>query len=143
MSAGHSRARPSARPLAVASIPILLPNFGIAVAWWLHLAGRTEAATSRADRLAFTNTRVADWARNKWLVDEFYDFFIVKPLWVLAQLFHFIDRWLVDGLVNLFGFLPRLLGWSIRPSQSGILHGYALGTAGGLAVLLLIVWILT
>lgn len=39
----------------------------------------------------------------------------------------------------LWGRLPRLLGKTIRPAQSGVLHGYALGMAGGLAVILLIV----
>ncbi|MCH7792032.1 MAG: NADH-quinone oxidoreductase subunit L [Planctomycetes bacterium] len=116
---------------------------GIAIAWWLHYAGRTEAATCRADRLAFTGSRVARWARDKWYVDEFYDFLFRRPLWLLGQVFYFIDRWFVDGLVNVFGILPRLTGWAVRPSQSGLLHGYALGTIGGTAVLLLIVWLVT
>ena len=86
---------------------------------------------------------MARWARDKWYVDEFYDFLFRRPLWLLGQVFYFIDRWFVDGLVNVFGILPRLTGWAVRPSQSGLLHGYALGTIGGTAVLLLIVWLVT
>jgi hypothetical protein len=37
------------------------------------------------------------------------------------------------------GAAPRSAGRTIRPTQSGELHGYALGMAGGVAVLLIIV----
>jgi len=112
---------------------------GIGVAWWLHLAGRTSAATSRADALLPSLGPIPRWAQNKWYVDEFYDFLIVRPLWVLSHIFHFIDQYLVDGLVNLFGAGPKLTGKAIQPSQSGELHGYAVWMAGGIAGLLLIV----
>ena len=41
-----------------------------------------------------------------------------------------LDKLLVDGLVNLFGILPRGIGSALRPAQSGRLHGYALAMAG-------------
>jgi NADH-quinone oxidoreductase subunit L len=112
---------------------------GIGVAYRLHLQGRTSAATSRADALLPMLGPIPKWAQNKWYVDEFYHFLFVRPLWVLSHIFHLIDRMLVDGLVNLAGILPRALGATIRPSQSGQLHGYAVAMAGGIGVLLLIV----
>jgi NADH-quinone oxidoreductase subunit L len=113
--------------------------FGIAVAYWLHLAGRTSAERSRADELLPILGPIPTWAQNKWYVDELYHFLFVRPLWVLSHIFHLLDRMLVDGLVNLAGILPRALGATIRPSQSGQLHGYAVAMAGGIALLLLIV----
>ncbi|MCG3122082.1 MAG: NAD(P)H-quinone oxidoreductase subunit 2, chloroplastic [Phycisphaerales bacterium] len=112
---------------------------GIGVAFWLHFAGRTTAATSRADALVPKLGAVARAAQHKWYVDEIYDFLLVKPLWVLSHIFHLIDALLVDGLVDFAGWVPRTVGKVIRPAQSGLLHGYAIGMAGGLAVLLLIV----
>jgi NADH-quinone oxidoreductase subunit L len=112
---------------------------GILIAFVLHLMGRTNASTSKADALLPALGPLAKWAQGKWYVDEFYDFLIVRPLHVLSHIFHAIDQFLVDGLVNLVGYLPKAIGKSIRPSQSGELHGYAVGMAGGLAVLLLIV----
>jgi NADH-quinone oxidoreductase subunit L len=112
---------------------------GIAVAWWLHKAGRTTAATARADRLLPALGPIPGWAQHKWYVDELYDFLIRTPLWVLSNVFHLIDKFLVDGLVDLFGILPRGIGSAIRPAQSGRLHGYAVAMAGGIAFLLLIV----
>ena len=74
-------------------------------------------------------------------MDEFYDFLIRTPLWVVSNIFHLIDKLLVDGLVNLFGILPRGIGSALRPAQSGRLHGYALAMAGGIGFILLIVLI--
>ena len=110
-------------------------------AWGLFIGNRTKALVSRADALIPYLGPVVKWARNKWYVDEIYDALIRTPLWVLSNLFHVIDKLLVDGLVNLCGLLPRKLAEAVRPSQSGMLQGYAVGMAGGLAVILLIVLI--
>ena len=64
---------------------------------------------------------------------------IRTPLWVISNIFGLIDKLLVDGLVNLAGVMPRWLGGALRPSQSGALQGYAVGMAGGLGLVLLIV----
>ncbi len=112
---------------------------GIAIAFFLHRVGRTTAATSKADALLPMLGSLPGWAQHKWYVDELYDFLIVKPLLVLSHIFHLIDKLLVDGLVDLLGAIPRWVGKALRPSQSGELHGYAVGMAGGLAVLLVIV----
>ncbi len=112
---------------------------GIGVAFLLHLMGRTSAATSRADSLLPLLGPVARWAQNKWYVDEFYDALFRLPLRVLAHLLHIFDKLIVDGVVDLFGVVPRKVAEWIRPSQSGVLQGYALGMAGGIVVVLLIV----
>lgn len=115
---------------------------GILAAWWLHYAGRTTAARSRADGLLPALGPIPRWAQRKWYVDELYEFLIRKPLWVLSNVFGLIDKLLVDGIVNGVGLLPRGLGLGLRPSQNGLLHGYAAGMAGGLTVLLIIVWMM-
>lgn len=121
---------------------------GLLIAAYLHgpkgwqglfIGSRTKAETSRADAFVPVLGRVVTLARNKWYVDEIYDFLIVKPLWVLSHVFYFIDQWVVDGLVNLFGAAPGMTGKAVRPSQSGELHGYAAWMAGGMAVIILVV----
>lgn len=112
---------------------------GIAVAFVLHYAGRTTAAAAKADALVPMMGPLARWAQHKWYVDELYNAIIRVPLLVLAHIFHLIDKAIVDGIVDLFGWVPKFTGSSLRPSQSGVLHGYALSMAGGLAVLVLIV----
>jgi len=112
---------------------------GIAIAFFLHYAGRTVAAHSNADALTPALGPIATWARNKWYVDELYNYTIRIPLLVLSHIFHLIDKVLVDGLVNVAGWAPRGVGSAIRPSQGGMLHGYAVAMAGGICVLLVIV----
>ncbi|MBL8765122.1 MAG: NADH-quinone oxidoreductase subunit L [Phycisphaerae bacterium] len=111
---------------------------GIGAAWWLHLAGRTAAATSRADGLLAAAGPVARGAQGKWFVDEVYDALVVTPLWVLAHVFHLLDKLLIDGLVNLAGWVPRGAGRTASTGQNGLLHSYALGMAGGLAIVLVV-----
>jgi NADH-quinone oxidoreductase subunit L len=108
-------------------------------AWSLKLGARVRADVSRADALVPRLGPIPRWARDKWYVDEFYDFLIRTPLWVVSHLFHLFDKLVVDGLVGFAGFFPRGLGTSLRPSQSGHLQGYAAGMAGGAGLLLLIV----
>jgi NADH-quinone oxidoreductase subunit L len=115
---------------------------GIAIAFLLHYAGRTTAARSKADDLLPLLGPIPKWAQNKWYVDELYDWTIRLPLKAFAHIFHFIDQLLVDGLVNLFGALPKFVGWGLRPSQNGVLQSYAAGMAGGVALILLVVWLL-
>ncbi len=111
---------------------------GITIAWYLHLAGRTTAAKANADKLLPVLAPIARAAQHKWYVDEFYDWIIVRPLLVLAHIFYMLDKFLIDGLVDLFGMVPRGAGSGLRPSQSGVLHGYAVGMACGIALLAVI-----
>ena len=112
---------------------------GITIAFFLHYLGRTSAATSRADALLPMLGPIPNWAQRKWYVDEFYDAIIVKPLRVLSHIFHLIDKLLVDGVVNLFGLLPRIAGSLVRRQQTGVLHDYAVSMAAGITLVILVV----
>ncbi len=105
----------------------------------LFIGGRTEAGKCRMDKVALMFGPIPKMAENKWYVDEFYQMVLVGPLRVISHILHWIDRLLVDGIVNLFGFMPRLFAWIIRPSQSGVLQGYAVSMAGGVVILLAVV----
>jgi NADH-quinone oxidoreductase subunit L len=112
---------------------------GIGLAAFLHLLGRKDAAHCRMDAIARLFGPIPRWAENKWYVDEFYNAVIRVPLRVASHLMHWFDKLVIDGLVNLFGLMPRIFAWFIRPSQSGVLQNYAAGMVGGLAVLLIVV----
>jgi len=59
----------------------------------------------------------------KYYVDEFYDMAIVNPLKRLFILLYSFDRWVVDGLVNLSGYLSRGLAQIAGLFDSGIVDG--------------------
>ncbi len=112
---------------------------GIALAWVFHYAGRKTAGECRMDGVARLFGPIPRWAENKWYVDELYDAIIRIPLRVASHLMHWFDKLVVDGLVNLAGMMPRVFGWFVRPSQSGVLQGYAAGMVGGVAILLVVI----
>ena len=117
---------------------------GIAVAFWFHLINRRAADSLRARLLANPATRWLPTAmENKWYVDEVYNAAIRMPLWFLGHVFAFIDRYLVDGLlVDGTARLPRLLGRTFQPLQNGVLQGYAVTMAGGVALIVAwVVWV--
>lgn len=105
----------------------------------LFLGNRTEAGRCRMDALASKLGPLPRWAENKWYVDELYAVLFVTPLRMLSHLFHWVDKFVVDGLVSVWGSVPRWLARGLRPLQSGDLHGYAVGMASGIGVVLLIV----
>ena len=74
---------------------------------------------------------------NKFYFDELYDILIVQPLLYLARFYYWLDRWLVDGLVNLIGSLPPLAGSLMRSLQMGLVQFYALAMVLGAIVLIL------
>jgi proton-translocating NADH-quinone oxidoreductase chain L len=105
---------------------------GIAVAWLMYqrqpsLPGKLAAAWQGAYQLSL----------NKFHLDELYYAFIVKPLSGLALICRILDQYLVDGLVDLIGYVPRLLGARFRPVQNGLVQFYALAMVLGLTVFLL------
>jgi len=113
---------------------------GIGAAWWLHLAGRTQAATSRMESVAAKFGPIPSWAEHKWYVDEFYDFLIVTPLRLISNLFFWFDRLVIDGIVELFGGTPKMGSETIgNATQTGVLHDYALRMIAGTAAVLVVV----
>ena len=115
-----------------------------AAAWNLGFGSRTRAAVSRADGWKRALGPIGRWAEHKWYVDEFYDLVLRLPLRVIAHIFHTFDKLMIDGaLVDGAGLLPRVLGRTLRPTQSGVLHGYATGMAAGIGIIVLIVLVMT
>ena len=77
----------------------------------------------------------------KFYWDEIYQVAIVLPLECLARLCYWIDRWLIDGLVNLLGRIPVLAGSLLRTLQVGLVPVYGLAMVIGTLVLLAAQWL--
>jgi NADH-quinone oxidoreductase subunit L len=74
-------------------------------------------------------------SRDKFYFDEIYNALIVWPLQMVAAACNWIDRWIVDGLVDLTGRIPPALGYLMRGLQMGLLQFYALAMILGMLIL--------
>lgn len=119
---------------AMMLISSIIAVTGISLAAYFHWLNRRAA-----DRVAARWSGLVRLLENKYYVDELYDTLIVKPLRMIGYLCFVFDRLVIDGLVLAVGFVPKMAGLAIRPSQSGALQGYGIGMAAGIAVLLLCV----
>jgi NADH-quinone oxidoreductase subunit L len=104
---------------------------GIALAWWIYVR-----RPGTAYRLAARFPAAYELSRNRFYLDELYAAFIVNPLAALALVCGVLDQYLVDGLVDLIGQVPRFAGVVFRPIQNGLVQFYALLMALGAAGLL-------
>jgi NADH-quinone oxidoreductase subunit L len=75
-------------------------------------------------------------SQNKFYFDELYNAFIVTPLRWAAVALAWLDRWLVDGIVNLLGWIPPAIGSLMRGLQMGLVQFYALAMVLGMLLLL-------
>lgn len=105
---------------------------GIGVAYWMYVRD-----PGVADRLVRQAQALYYLSLNKLYIDEIYYALIVQPLTALAVVFRFFDLYILDGLVDLIGQFPRLLGQMFRPIQNGLVQFYALAMVLGMAVFLI------
>ncbi|WP_428940700.1 NADH-quinone oxidoreductase subunit L [Fontivita pretiosa] len=132
---------PADEPTEFSILPLLtgavVAIAGIFVAHLLHLKDR-----SAADRLAARFPRVVRVLDHKYWVDEIYQYGIVEPLRAVGRGMFAFDRWVIDGLVWLFGFVPQVVGFTLKLTvQRGRLQGYAAAMLAGIAVILLLIFL--
>jgi proton-translocating NADH-quinone oxidoreductase chain L len=111
---------------------IVIALVGIGIAYWMYVV-EPSAAEHMARRMA----TLYEFSRSKFYFDEIYELLIVKPMTIFAHVCRIVDAYLLDGLVDLIGQVPALLGYLMRPWQDGLVQRYALIMALALAGFLL------
>jgi NADH-quinone oxidoreductase subunit L len=106
---------------------------GITLAALVYLGNRNRAA--RLARL-MNVFGLYTLSYGKFFFDAIYLAFVVWPLLGLARMAAWFDTYLVDGLVDLVGGVPKSLGAAMRPIQNGLVQFYALAMMLGLLILL-------
>ncbi|HEV3415377.1 MAG TPA: NADH-quinone oxidoreductase subunit L, partial [Pirellulales bacterium] len=121
--------------VAVAST--LLALGGIGGAAFLYLGDRRQVTW-----LAGAFRPLYRLSYGKFFFDPIYDWLVIRPIAALAAVSNWFDRWVVDGLVDLAGAIPPLVGRALRSLQNGAVQFYALAMILGLLVLIgaLIAW---
>ena len=115
----------------VAMTSTLIAVAGIGAAAFLYLGEESQAAWL-ARKL-----RPLYWlSHGKFFFDPIYDWLVIRPLRALAAVCYWVDRHLIDGLVDLLGAIPPLFGWGLRSLQNGVVQFYALAMILGLLALI-------
>jgi NADH-quinone oxidoreductase subunit L len=114
----------------VAAASSLAAAVGIALAAFFYLGSRRQV-----EWLAGALRPLYWLSYRKLLLDEIYYALVVLPLWLFSLVCYWLDRWLVDGLVNFVGNVPAAFGSVARALQGGLLQFYSLAMVLGLLVL--------
>lgn len=145
-------------PLLVLMVPAVLAGFlgrvlaeGMRVEYETHFFALTPiVATSMglsglvAAVLVFGRGGVAPFAATlerldrAGLVDRTWELLYRGVLLSLARVIGWFDRYVVDGVINLLGYVSIELGVGVRKLQSGLIRDYAFAVA--LGVVLLALW---
>jgi proton-translocating NADH-quinone oxidoreductase chain L len=133
---GHTdlHVRPEQTPLnyRLMILSTLIALAGIGVAWWMYVR-----EPGSATRLAIRFRGAYQLSLNKFHVDELYEALLLRPMSALTAVCRVLDLYIVDGLVDMIGQMPRLVGALFRPVQNGLVQFYALAMILGLIVFLL------
>ncbi|MGE0431166.1 MAG: NADH-quinone oxidoreductase subunit L [Planctomycetota bacterium] len=131
--------------LTVETLVLMLLSTLIAVggAWYgyrLYTTGYDKHVAKFADGSVWERARRLSYG--KFFVDEFYEKWILRPLWTTAAiLFILVDRLLIDLTVFLMGQLVLFASGVVRRVQTGLLSFYAESfTIGALVVLVIVLW---
>jgi NADH-quinone oxidoreductase subunit L len=121
----------------VAMTSTIIVVIGMVLAAFLYLGERRQAAW-----FGEMLRPLYKLSHGKFFFDQIYAALIVWPLRGLAAMSYWLDRYVIDGLVNLVGHIPAACGAVLRSLQNGMVQFYALAMMLGLIVLIgaLILW---
>ncbi len=117
--------------MALVSTGVALAGIGLAALLYLGRKPLLWRVTGVMEYLGFYQLSLG-----KFYFDQLYYVVVVWPLEGTARLCRWIDRYMIDGLVNLCGAAPMVLGATLRSLQNGLISFYALAMVLGLLVLI-------
>ncbi|MGQ0600711.1 MAG: hypothetical protein ACT4QE_03330, partial [Anaerolineales bacterium] len=112
---GHALVEEPER-LAFTPVPLLtsiaVALIGLGVGWWLYRNAYSTAED--ADPLQTMLGPIHNVLKNKYWVDEFYDWAFVRPTFWLAGAVSRFDRNFIDTLLHLTGYLSLNIGAAVK-----------------------------
>ena len=101
---------------------------GLFAAWKLYANTKTDPLPEKLGALSRA-------MQNRFYFDELYEATFIRAHDFIATVADWIDRWIVDGLVNAAGMVPSAIGSLMRSLQMGLVQFYALAMVLGALVL--------
>jgi NADH-quinone oxidoreductase subunit L len=113
-------------------VSLIIAVGGIGLAYYMYLK-----KPSFPKRLAERFKLLYHLIRNKWFVDEIYDFLFVNPIKRGSTvLWTFFDAKVVDGMVNGSGWLVQWVSSVLKRVQTGYVQNYALSILVGVGAII-------
>nr|YP_005352994.1 NADH-plastoquinone oxidoreductase subunit 5 [Mankyua chejuensis]ADZ48026.1 NADH-plastoquinone oxidoreductase subunit 5 [Mankyua chejuensis]AJJ48657.1 NADH dehydrogenase subunit 5 [Mankyua chejuensis] len=78
---------------------------------------------------------INDWSHYRGYIDDFYNLVFIKGTRISAKLLLLVDRWIIDGIVNVIAAFSLFSGRIIRYMGGGRISFYLTGLITGLALL--------
>lgn len=130
---GRFGAHPYAAEAIAATVSVVIAAGGIGMAWFMYLK-RPELPGEVAERVRGLHNVL----KNKYWVDEAYDFVFVKGSVNFGRALAWFDHYIVDGLIaNGMAWLVAQCGGILSNLESGNVQRYAIYITLGLALLVL------
>nr|QXG83034.1 NADH dehydrogenase ND5 subunit [Stylidium debile] len=114
---------------------VSLANLGIFIAFFLY-----KPSYSSLQNLQLNNSfikanhnrilsdkilhSIYDWSCNRGYIDAFYSTYLSEGIRRLAELTHFFDRCIIDGITNVVGLMSFFIGESIKSAGGGRISSY-------------------
>ncbi len=129
---GHSETLDFSRWMAIVSTVAALSGIGLALGVYIRRRGQGADPLERAKPVHTLLSR-------RYYIDTLYEDVIVRKgfFGIIAGTLDWIDRNLVDGFVDLTGWLFRNIGTAIGKFQTGQVQAYATGIAFGVLAIIL------
>src|SRR5262245_43220340 len=100
------------------ALSLLVAIAGIALGWHLY-----ERRPDLPGLIATRVRRVHDVVYNKYFVDELYGRIVLTPYYALCHAAAWADRWIVDGAVNVAGYLTLGSSYASVGFDVGVVDG--------------------
>jgi len=129
--AGHHAEHDYSTEWWAMGVSVLAAAIGIIVASRWYVKERDIPSKTAARTPGLYRTMV-----NKYYVDELYGSIFIRPFVQMSRIASEIDKWIVDGTVNVVAYSNELFGMLLRFFQTGYIRNYGLFFLLGVLVLL-------
>ena len=115
-------------------LSVVVAIIGIAFAYVMYIKDSSILNKVKENRGL---QRLHTFSQNKWYFDEIYQSVIVKPLILFSDviLWRFIDKRVIDGIVNGTASIYQAFSYGLRDIQTGKVRHYAYFMIGGMIVI--------
>nr|QWW93068.1 NADH dehydrogenase subunit 5 [Cyathodium smaragdinum] len=118
--------------LILQSIPsIIISLSGILIALFSYgsnsfLLRRDEVAGNSKYEISLSSFSIFlhNWSHYRGYIDLFYEFSSVRGFRFIINTISFVDKWIIDGIINAFGISGSFLGESFKRFEGGRISSY-------------------